>query len=178
MQLPYAAPGVERHRIHRIESKTTSKLRSPRSSRVRHEYLDDTPESTHQPDPPELAAAWAQARDEAARLREAGPLTDGQRRQLLIDLASRLNALMRHLSAGGVPGSAYSALLVSAARTARGGTRRRRRVLGLRVAGTRRLRWRHRFAGQEAARVIEENLIPAGEASNERSRQIGYILQR
>jgi Ca-activated chloride channel family protein len=59
---------------------------------------------------PELAAARAQARDEARRLRQAGPLTEHERRDLLADLASRLAALLRHLAAAGVSPSALSSL--------------------------------------------------------------------
>jgi hypothetical protein len=44
-------------------------------------------------------------------LREAGPLSDDERAKRLAELASRLNAIVRHLSAQGVPRSAYSALL-------------------------------------------------------------------
>jgi Ca-activated chloride channel homolog len=58
----------------------------------------------------ELTAAREQARDEANLLRDAGPLTDEQRRALLSDLASRLTALIQHLSSEGVPPSAFSAL--------------------------------------------------------------------
>jgi Ca-activated chloride channel family protein len=62
------------------------------------------------PDYPKLAAAREQARDEARRLRKAGPLTDVERRELLADLATRLTAMMRDLTAWGVPRSAFSSL--------------------------------------------------------------------
>jgi Ca-activated chloride channel homolog len=59
---------------------------------------------------PELTTAREQALDEVCLLRDAGPITDGERRVLLSDLASRLNALIRHLSAEGVPPTEFSAL--------------------------------------------------------------------
>jgi Ca-activated chloride channel family protein len=59
---------------------------------------------------PELGSARQQARDEARRLREAGPLADYERRELLADLASRLTALLHHLTAEGVPPPEFSAL--------------------------------------------------------------------
>jgi Ca-activated chloride channel family protein len=57
-----------------------------------------------------LTSAREQALDEVRLLRDAGPLTDDERRGLLSDLASRLTALIRHLSAEGVPPSEFSAL--------------------------------------------------------------------
>jgi hypothetical protein len=57
-----------------------------------------------------LSAAREQVRDEARRMREAGRLTDDERREWLAELADRIDALLRHLSSQGVPRSAYSAL--------------------------------------------------------------------
>ena len=56
---------------------------------------------------PELTAAREQARDDAARLRAAGLLTDHERRELLADLASRLGALVVKLTTANVPLSAF-----------------------------------------------------------------------
>lgn len=58
----------------------------------------------------ELTAARDQTRAEARRLREARRLTDEERRDALSDLLSRLTALVAHLTARGVPPSAFSAL--------------------------------------------------------------------
>ncbi len=59
------------------------------------------------PEHPELRAAREQAADEARRLREADGLADHERAGLLANLASRLDALVRHLAAQGVaPGAA------------------------------------------------------------------------
>jgi hypothetical protein len=63
-----------------------------------------------------LATARQLARDEACRLRNAGPLTDDERRKLLDGLASLLSALVLHLTTEGVPRSAYSPLRELAAR--------------------------------------------------------------
>jgi Ca-activated chloride channel family protein len=65
------------------------------------------------PTPPghsELTAAREQAQVEARRLRQAGRLADYERRDLLADLASRLAALVRHLTAAGAPSSEFSSL--------------------------------------------------------------------
>ena len=59
---------------------------------------------------PELTAARQQARDEARRLREAGRLADHERREWLADLASRLTALLRHLTSSGVPAAKFDVL--------------------------------------------------------------------
>ncbi len=61
---------------------------------------------------PELRAARGQAAGEARRLREAVGLAGYQRLELLADLGSRLEALLRHLGGHGVPEPAYSALRV------------------------------------------------------------------
>jgi len=58
----------------------------------------------------QLAAAREQIRDEARRMREAGRLTDAERREWLAELARRIDALLRHLSFQNVPPAAYSAL--------------------------------------------------------------------
>jgi Ca-activated chloride channel family protein len=68
---------------------------------------------------PELIAARELARVEAGRLRTVGRLADFERQELLADLASRLEALIRHLAAAGVPPAAFSPLtaLVAAVKT-------------------------------------------------------------
>jgi Ca-activated chloride channel homolog len=92
-------------------------------SRVSRDYLDDTvsappAKAARPPEPrsvprehPQLAAARKQVAKEARRLRGACPLTDDERRGRLAELAHQLTALMRHLSARGVPRSEYSMLL-------------------------------------------------------------------
>ena len=109
------------------EATTMSNMPRPSRSQVLGDYLDDTAPApptgptTAQPPAPEpktagpqehpgLTAAREQARDEAARLRAAGSLTDHERRELLADLASRLSALVINLTAQGVPLSAFSPL--------------------------------------------------------------------
>lgn len=59
---------------------------------------------------PELTTAREQALDEVCLLRDAGPLTDDERCAMLSDLATRLTALIRHLSAEGVSPWEFSAL--------------------------------------------------------------------
>jgi thioesterase domain-containing protein len=97
-----------------------SKLRHPSRVQVVRDYLDvDGPVS------PYGAIAWRKqpvmlnAREhisnEARWLREAGPLNDDERRELLADLASRLHDLQRHLSADRVPTGVYSMLIALAA---------------------------------------------------------------
>ena len=77
-------------------------------------------------------------------LRDADPLTDHERRVLLSDLASRLTALIRHLSAEGVPPSEFSTLKLIAAIEAGGAVTelwdRTLRVLDRFAAGTARRR--------------------------------------
>jgi Ca-activated chloride channel family protein len=58
----------------------------------------------------DLDAAREQAGDEARRLRESAGAAVPERRELLVDLASRLRALVRHLSQRGVPATAYAPL--------------------------------------------------------------------
>ena len=101
-----------------------SNLGHPRRFQVLRDYLDDTasapptePTTAQPPAPeakkarpqehPELTAAREQARDEATRLRAAGSLTDHERREQLVDLASRLSALVIKLTTEGVPLSAF-----------------------------------------------------------------------
>lgn len=59
---------------------------------------------------PDLPDARQQVRDELHRLLTADPQSEFERRDLLADLASRLTALVRHLSGQGVPASAFSTL--------------------------------------------------------------------
>ena len=105
------------------EATTMSNMPPPSRSRVLRDYLDGpvrTPptQPTAQPPAPEakkarpqehpvLTAAREKARDDAARLRAAGSLTDRERRELLADLASRLSALVVRLTTAGVPLSAF-----------------------------------------------------------------------
>ncbi len=94
---------------------------------------------------PELTAARKQALDEMCLLRDADPLTDHDRRVLLSDLASRLTALIRHLSAEGVPPSEFSTLTELIAAIEAGGAvtalwDRTLRVLDRFAAGTARRR--------------------------------------
>jgi hypothetical protein len=97
-----------------------SKLRFPSRVQVLRDYLDvDGPLS------PSEAKAWRKqpvmlnAREhisnEARWLREAGPLNDDERRELLADLGSRLHDLQRHFSASKVPAGVYSTLTALAA---------------------------------------------------------------
>lgn len=58
----------------------------------------------------ELDAAREQVRDEWRRMRDAGPITDYERRDWLDDLATRLAALLRSLTLSGVPGSEFAEL--------------------------------------------------------------------
>jgi Ca-activated chloride channel homolog len=62
------------------------------------------------PVPSELDAAREQAGDEVRRLGEAAGRAPHERWELLADLASRLRALVRHLSQRGVPESRYAPL--------------------------------------------------------------------
>jgi Ca-activated chloride channel homolog len=93
----------------------------------------------------QLTAAREQALDEVGLLRDAGPLTDHERRVLLSDLVSRLTALIRHLSAEGVPPSEFSTLTELIAVIEAGGAvtelwARALRVLDRFAAGTARRR--------------------------------------
>jgi len=54
------------------------------------------------PPPDELAAARVQAAEEAARLRAAHASSERERRELLADIGSRLDAIVRHLAGHGV----------------------------------------------------------------------------
>lgn len=58
----------------------------------------------------EIDAAREQVRDEWRRMRDAGPLTDYERREWLADLATRLTALLRSLADSGVSGSEFAEL--------------------------------------------------------------------
>ena len=58
----------------------------------------------------EIDAAREQVRDEWRRMRDAGTLTDYERREWLADLATRLTALLRSLTDSGVPGSEFAEL--------------------------------------------------------------------
>jgi Mg-chelatase subunit ChlD len=60
--------------------------------------------------PDDLAQAREQAGDELRRLREAAGRPELERRELLADLASRLRALVRHLSQRGVDTTSYAPL--------------------------------------------------------------------
>jgi len=53
--------------------------------------------------------------NEARWLREAGPLNDDERRELLADLGSRLHDLQHHFSVSKVPTGVYSTLTALAA---------------------------------------------------------------
>lgn len=57
-----------------------------------------------------LADAREQARRELRRMHKAGSLTDYERREWLADLATRLTALIQHLSGTGAPKQAYAGL--------------------------------------------------------------------
>jgi Ca-activated chloride channel family protein len=59
---------------------------------------------------PQLVSVREIAAVEARRLREAERLPEYERRELLADLASRLNALINHLASLGVPEAAYAPL--------------------------------------------------------------------
>jgi Ca-activated chloride channel family protein len=62
------------------------------------------------PDVGEVAAARTQAAEEARTLRSAQEGSEGERREVLADLGSRLDALARHLVAHGVDGGLLSPL--------------------------------------------------------------------
>ena len=63
-----------------------------------------------EPVPTELDRAREQAGAEVRRLRAAADRPEQGRRELLADLASRLRALVRHLSQQGVAEARYAAL--------------------------------------------------------------------
>ena len=57
-----------------------------------------------------LAAAREEVREEVRRMRKVRALDDYERREWFDDLATRLNALIRHLTACGVAPSEFAAL--------------------------------------------------------------------
>jgi Ca-activated chloride channel homolog len=79
-------------------------------ARAFRDYLDDTGELPVADVDTQLAAAREVARDEARRMRNAGRLTDGERRDWLADLAHRLTTLIGELIAKNVPTEALSEL--------------------------------------------------------------------
>jgi hypothetical protein len=94
-----------------------------RRARLR-DYLDDTvaaPAADARRGQADLAAARKQIGEEARRLREAGALTDDQRRELLAELVRRLTVLIGELIAQDVPSSAVSELTAVVAAIEAGG---------------------------------------------------------
>jgi Ca-activated chloride channel family protein len=111
---------------HRGGEKLAAELRSERRVRLRafRDYLDG-PAAAPAPDArrqqARLAAARKQIRAEARRLREADPLTDDQRRELLADLARRLTVLIGELIGKNVTSSVVSELTALVAAIEAGG---------------------------------------------------------
>jgi Ca-activated chloride channel family protein len=70
---------------------------------------------------PQVAATRQIATVEVGRLRASAGLPDHERRELLADLASRLNALVGHLLTLGLPEATYAPLRDLVAAIGRGG---------------------------------------------------------
>lgn len=95
-------------------------LRAPSRTPVLRDYLDDEAvvldaEAPAWHERRAMADTREHLRNEARRLREAGPLTTDQRRALLCGLGSRLHDLTHHLHVKGVPANLYSMLTALAA---------------------------------------------------------------
>jgi Ca-activated chloride channel family protein len=99
-----AAPGLDTGRLRGALSRA-------RGGMVRPPVQSTPPvESTLPSAHPQLVSVREIAAVEARRLREAERLPEYERRELLADLASRLNALINHLASLGVPEAAYAPL--------------------------------------------------------------------
>jgi hypothetical protein len=120
MPTPAASGGRQQRLPSSTFAETMSKLRFPSRVQVLRDYLDiDGPISVSEAKAwrtqPVMLNAGEHLSNEARWLREAGPLNDNERRELLADLGSRLHDLQRLLSADRVPTGVYSTLTALAA---------------------------------------------------------------
>jgi hypothetical protein len=120
MPTPAASGGRQQRLPSSTFAETMSKLRHPSRVQVLHDYLDiDGPVSMYEAKAwrtqPVMLNAREHVSNEARWLREAGPLNDEERRELLADLATRLHDLQHHLTASKVPTAVYSTLTALAA---------------------------------------------------------------
>ena len=127
MPMGFAAPVQPPRRSRLARADLDGSPEQHRRLRRFRDYLDDrvAPPRADVGKPvreqPDLTDACKQVREHARRLREAGALTDDQRRALLAELARRLTALIAELIAQHVPSSAVSELTALVAAIEAGG---------------------------------------------------------